>query len=154
MGVDWFVAWSKLDLYRLGIDVFFLIAFEKVTGFGKLLEKLPVLGNLYTLFFVLLGWVLFRAGGGFHAVNYLLAMFGLKSNPFTGRDTYIVIEYSFTWIIGIIGCLPVARMFTQERFSGKTIMLLFKWAFFAFVLLLSMVLINGSNYNPFIYFNF
>jgi alginate O-acetyltransferase complex protein AlgI len=146
-GASWaFVGW--------GLMFFFLIAFEKVTDFGKLLEKLPVLGNLYTLFFVLLGWVLFRAGSGFHAVNYLLAMFGLKSNSFTGRDTYIVIEYSFTWIIGIIGCLPVARTLTQERFSGKIIILLFKWAFYAFVLLLSVVLINGSNYNPFIYFNF
>jgi len=147
-GANWtFVGW--------GLMFFFLITFEKVSGIGRLLEKLPVLGNLYTLFFVLLGWALFRAEGGFYAINYVLAMFGLKSNPLVGKDTYmIIIEYSFTWSIGIIGCLPVARTLARERFSGKIIMPLIKWAFLAFVVLVSVVLINGSDYNPFIYFNF
>ncbi|MDR1753624.1 MAG: MBOAT family protein [Eubacterium sp.] len=147
-GASWtFVGW--------GLMFFFLIAFEKVTGFGKWVEKLPVISNLYMLVCVLLGWVLFRASGGRHSINYLLAMAGLKGNPLIGTDTYrVIFEYSFTWVIGIIGCLPIAKSFAAHRFSDTLAAATFRWAYMAFVTLLSVILISGSTYNPFIYFNF
>jgi alginate O-acetyltransferase complex protein AlgI len=147
-GADWtFVGW--------GLMFFFLITFEKITGFGKWIERIPVISNLYMLICVLLGWVLFRAPSGSHALNYLSAMIGLRNNPLIGNDTYwIVFEYWFTWIIGIIACLPIARIPVITRFSGTFSVSLFRWAYLGGVLLLSVALLSGSSYNPFIYFNF
>jgi alginate O-acetyltransferase complex protein AlgI len=147
-GADWtFVGW--------GLLFFVLIAFEKITGFGKLMEKLPLIGNIYLIICILLGWVLFRAESSQIAANYLLAMSGLSANPLIGNDTYRIFnEYAFTWALGIIGCLPLSRWLSAKRFSGAFAVSLLKWAYLAFVLLLSAALISGSSYNPFIYFNF
>lgn len=147
-GANWtFVGW--------GLMFFVLIAFEKVTGFGKWIEKIPVISNLYMLICVLIGWVLFRAEWGNEALNYLLAMVGLKGNPLAGTDTYLVLyEYSFTWIVGVIACLPITKALSNLRFSGTPLAALLRWAYLAFIMLLSVVLISGSTYNPFIYFNF
>jgi hypothetical protein len=134
---------------------FVLIAFEKTTGFGKLIEKLPVAGNFYMIACLLLGWVLFRADSGQAAIAYLRAMFGLAANPAVGSDTYrLVHEYAFTWVIAIVGCMPVAKRLASIRFSGTFAVSLLKWAYLAFVFTLSAALISGSDYNPFIYFNF
>lgn len=147
-GANWtFVGW--------GLMFFFVIAFEKVTGFGKWIEKLPVVGNLYMLVCVLLGWVLFRAPGGSYAIGYLLTMFGLNGNPIIGNDTLrLIFEYAFTWALGIIGCIPFVKALDSKKYSDTVFASFFRWAYLGLVLLLSMVLISGSDYNPFIYFNF
>lgn len=147
-GASWtFVGW--------GLMFFFLIAFEKVTGFGKWIEKIPLVGNVYMLVCILFGWVLFRASGGQYAVDYLLAMIGLKGNSFIGKDTHwLILEFAFTWGIGIIGCLPIAKVIGKWQLSGTFIASLLRWAYLALVTLLSLACISGSNYNPFIYFNF
>jgi D-alanyl-lipoteichoic acid acyltransferase DltB (MBOAT superfamily) len=147
-GANWtFIGW--------GLMFFFLIAFEKVTGFGKWIEKLPIVSNLYMIVCILLGWVLFRASAGRYAINYLLAMAGLKGNPLIGTDTFrVIFEYSFTWIIGIIGCLPIVKRISIHHLSDTLIATMLRWAYLAFVMLLSVILMSGSSYNPFIYFNF
>ncbi|MCL2019258.1 MAG: MBOAT family protein [Oscillospiraceae bacterium] len=147
-GASWtFVGW--------GLMFFFLIAFEKITGFGKLIERIPVIGNMYMLICVMLGWTLFRSTGGASAMSYLLSMFGLNNNPFVNDDVYMLIfEYSFTWVIGIIACFPIAKKLASTRFSDMPVMVFLKWSYSAVVLILSLVLLSGSNFNPFIYFNF
>jgi D-alanyl-lipoteichoic acid acyltransferase DltB (MBOAT superfamily) len=147
-GADWtFIAW--------GLMFFLLIAFEKVTGFGKWIEQIPVLGNAYMLICVLLGWVLFRADGGHHAIDYLLAMAGLKGNPLLGNDVHRVLsEYAFTWGIGVFGCTPIVKFITSRKISTMLTVNCVRWVYLAFVLILSVILISGSSYNPFIYFNF
>jgi hypothetical protein len=132
---------------------FFLIAFEKVTSFGKWIEKIPVIGNFYMLFFILIGWVLFRAPEGKYALEYLLSLFGLSGNAMIANDTYwLMDEYWFTWVIGIICCFPIVKRININCYSG--IKAISMWGYLAAIMALSIALINLSNYNPFIYFNF
>jgi alginate O-acetyltransferase complex protein AlgI len=147
-GADWsFVLW--------GLMFFFLIAFEKVSGFGKFLDKYPLVANIYTLVFLLLGWVLFRAANVAHAFAYLQAMFGLGENPLIGWDAYrIVGDYVLVWAVGIIGCVPLFRLISERDFAKTRPFALLRWVCLGGVLLFSIALISGQEYNPFIYFDF
>ena len=147
-GADWtFVFW--------GLFFFSLIAFEKVTGFDKWVERVPILGNIYMILFVLIGWVLFRAEGSRHAIRYLLAMAGLRDNPVFGIDALrIGYEYYFTWIIGLIASVPISRKLNATRFAERTPAVIIRWVYAGLVLLLSFVIMSGSETAPFIYFDF
>jgi alginate O-acetyltransferase complex protein AlgI len=147
-GADWtFVFW--------GLFFFALIAFEKVTGFDKWVERVPVFGNIYMIVFVLIGWVLFRAEGSRHAIDYLLAMVGLHDNPVFGIDALrIGYEYYLTWIIGLIACIPISRKLMVNRFAERTPAVIIRWVYVCFILLLSFVIMSGNETASFIYFDF
>jgi len=158
-----FVVWAFTGLWHgaawtfifWGLFFFFLIAFEKVTGFDKWVERIPVLSNTYMLVCVLVGWVLFRAEGGRHAIDYLLSMVGLNANPVFGFDALRVgLEYYVTWIIGLIACIPISRKLLDYSFANSTAATVVRWVFAGFVLFLSLVIMNGSEAAPFIYFAF
>jgi len=158
-----FIVWALTGLWHgaawtfvfWGLFFFVLIAFEKVTGFDKMIERIPAASNVYMLFCVLIGWVLFRAEGGRHAIDYVLSMFGLNSNPFIGIDTFrFSLEFIFTWVIGIIACIPVTNAVMKLPYAQSIPVKIFKWLYAAFVLVLSIILMHGSGTAPFIYFAF
>jgi len=158
-----FIVWALTGLWHgaawtfvfWGLFFFVLISFEKVTGFDKWVERIPGLSNIYMLVCVLIGWVLFRAQGGWHAIYYLLSMIGLNANPGFGFDALrIGLEYHVTWIIGIIACIPIARKLMEHRYANSTPAKIFRWVYAVFVLFLSIVIMYGSEANPFIYFAF
>jgi hypothetical protein len=158
-----FVVWAFTGLWHgaawtfvfWGLFFFALIAFEKVTGFGKWIERVPVVSNIYLIVCVLIGWVLFRANGLLHARDYLIAMFGLHSNPIFGFDTLRVgLDYWVTWAIGLIACIPVTGWLMEKRFAQSTPAGIFRWIFAGFILFLSLVIMSGSEAAPFIYFAF
>jgi alginate O-acetyltransferase complex protein AlgI len=65
-GANWtFFVW--------GLMYFVLISLEKLTGFYK---KIGFFGHIYTMLFVVFGWVIFRADSLTSAYAYLTAMFG------------------------------------------------------------------------------
>ena len=147
-GAAWtFVAW--------GLYFFVLVSFEKVTGFDKWVERVPIISNIYVLACVLISWALFRAQGGSHALNYLLSMFGLNANPFIGYDALrISIEYTFTWVIGLIACIPIVGWLMKKKFAKSLPAKIFRWVFAVFIFFLSLVIMSGSEATPFIYFAF
>jgi len=158
-----FVVWAFTGLWHgaawtfvfWGLFFFALIAFEKVTGFDKWVERVPVVSNIYMLVCVLIGWVLFRAEGARHTMDYLFAMGGLHANPVFGFDTLrIGLEYYVTWIIGIIACIPISRKLMEYRFANSIPAAIFRWAYAAFILFLSIIIMSGSDAAPFIYFAF
>ncbi|MCL2661751.1 MAG: MBOAT family protein [Oscillospiraceae bacterium] len=158
-----FVVWALTGLWHgaawtfvvWGLFFFVLIAFEKVTGFDKRIERVPVLSSVYMLACVLVGWVLFRAESGSHAFIYLLSMVGLNENPVAGFDTLrLSLEFVFTWGIGVIACIPITKVIMAQRFAQGTPAKIFRWAYAVFVLMLSIVLMYGSGTSPFIYFAF
>jgi len=158
-----FVVWAFTGLWHgaawtfifWGLFFFVLIAFEKLTGFGKFAERVPILGNIYMHILVLVGWVLFRAQGAQHAIDYLLSMGGLNSNPIVGIDTYrIALEYSFTWIVGIIACIPISQALMRSRIANKTSFNVMHWIYVVIIFLISLVVMYGGESAPFIYFAF
>ena len=126
---------------------------------GRALAKVKPLSHVYTLFFVVLGWVLFRAEGLADVGGYVRAMF---SAPFTDpRSVYYLAEYAYILIPALIFCLPVKRRVRDlvekraetSRFCSAVCTVappLFALALLA----LSYMKLLGSTFNPFIYFRF
>lgn len=142
-----FIAW--------GLMYFVLIAAEKLTGFDKKSSKgIMPFKWLYTMLFVVLGWVLFRADSIQDAFVYIKSMFALGSNVvFDGMFTGYMKQNAVLFIIGILLSTPIIKRCSEKLKTNKagsfvTVLLLIG----LFILCISSLV--GSSYNPFIYFNF
>ena len=118
-----------------------------------------ILGWLYTIFVVLIGWVLFRADNLTYAWRYLQRMFGFLSSGF--------IPYSVNWflsvktVLGITACVFVAVIFglkpmmkIREHWNESLVFGALKTIGLIVILFYSIALVMTSSYNPFIYFRF
>ena len=149
-GANWtFILW--------GLIYFVLLVIEKFTGFYKkdktLLSK--VLLSIYTLFFVLMGWVLFRATSMSNAFSYMLNMFGVGANGFTDPIFFQNLKQIGFWlVIGTLFSTPFAKKL-KEKLPRKNILLDILFCIvIVLIFIISTASIVSSSYNPFIYFNF
>ena len=143
-GAEWtFILW--------GLVYFVLLMLEKYTPLGKLPR--PV-GRIYTLFAVMLCWVLFRAASLSDAVTYLRAMFTSSVPLWDDTATVLLTNNASYFIIGALVSFPIFPMLTKSRLAEK------KWAKYVgaavqlVIFLLTVGFILRSSYDPFIYFNF
>lgn len=124
---------------------------------GRWLEKSPaILGHVYTLFFVLLAWVFFRADNLGHALHYLEAMFtpNESARPLAAYlDNYrlTILILAILSALGAFAPLPawLNRLKWPETAKGLIeagVVLIFVG--------MSIVWLNAGSYNPFIYFRF
>jgi alginate O-acetyltransferase complex protein AlgI len=159
-GANWtFIVW--------GLYYFIFLLAEKLLGYAN---KPTWYSRIYTLFIILIGWVLFRSENLAIAFDYIRAMFGIGSKVLVDK----VFHYYFQggkWIllIAAIFCLPVSKYVKQRlekslniqnanraeqnRFSQVMFQLL-QIIPLLIVFILSIVVVVNSDYNPFIYFNF
>lgn len=154
-----FVVWALTGIWHganwtfliWGLMYFVLLTTEKLTGFHK---KLGGFGHLYTLFFVVMGWVVFRSDSIGSAITYIKAMFGVGNNGFfdTGTVQYIR-QYGIYYIAGIICCLPYIKKL-NSRFDKKIVWGGIYTVSTVGIFLFSILFIFSNAYNPFIYFNF
>ena len=161
-GANWtFIAW--------GLFYFVLLVIEKQTGLDK---KKAWWGHIYTLFFVILAWVLFRATNINSAYEYLKVMFifnGTSANAFWLYWS----NYRFYLIIGLILCLKWSLhkcslnlangnvkqnedegVFIDSQHQSLPVIEILKDFVSICLFLLSVASIVCNDYNPFIYFNF
>jgi len=152
-GARWtFVFW--------GLFFFVLIVFEKKVLLRKNREAggekrviASVLMRVYTLFFVTLGWVLFRAGSILDAAKYLGNMFGVyrETEPVLQVYVFSNIELA-TILLGVVFASPLPGYLKRKWFSGKKEILF--GIGMILILLLSLARIMTDTSTPFIYFQF
>lgn len=143
-GANWtFILW--------GLMYFVLIALEKLTGFDK---KLKFFGHIYTLFFVIIGWVIFRATDIAHAFEYLRAMFSLNGNAlYDNTAVFQLADNKFFFIAAFVFSIPVAP-WLRKKLGNNIIANLIYPILLTAVFIISVSYIIKGSYNPFIYFNF
>ena len=109
-------------------------------------EKWPkVLSHIYTLFLILIGWVIFAIDSPHNLIKYLKTMFYLGSPKFIdGTFIYLLKNYFFILIFGIIFSMPI------KKINNKIVMTII----YIILFILTMALIISDTYNPFIYFRF
>ena len=139
-GADWaFIFW--------GLGYFLLLMAEK---YGHIDQKLGFLRRPWTLFWVLMLWVLFRAEDLGKAVEYFAAMFT------GGRGDMQDFIYYFSnmkvyLLAAVVCCLPLGKLWRKvpELWRDRLESL-------GTVALMAVLVtyVVGSTYNPFIYFNF
>lgn len=145
-GAEWtFLIW--------GLMYFVLLVIEKLSGFNKADGKvLGVFKRIYTLFFVVIGWVFFRADNTAAALSYIKAML-LPSGAPLGEFTGYLSQNAFMLAIGIILCTPAAKKFS-ERFGKSPVFSFFRWLGLSALFVMCLASLVSNSYNPFIYFNF
>ena len=138
-----------------GLMYFVLLVIEKLTGLHKKNGRiLNVFKWIYTILFVVLGWVIFRAESIGDAMYYLGSMFGLTGNAFAdGMFTGWFTQNMILLAIGVVLCTPVFR-WLKEKTKNSNIVGFAKVGGLICLFVLSVASLVSSSYNPFIYFNF
>lgn len=151
-GAEWtFILW--------GIWNFLFIFAERLFDFESL--RVPAwCKHIYTLWVVLMGWVLFRAPNMEQAVLYIGNMYGMTDAGWqNGRELMLLREYWIYWLVGILLCSPFAKQLEKRIVNAKRSVaavvssVLYPLGLLALFILGFTNLVRGS-YNPFIYFNF
>ena len=162
-------AWSFL-IWGLWHGLFMLIEryFRKREKENPFVKVPSVLKWLYAMLVVMLGWVLFKLENVPDTLAYLGTMFRLRSLPYTEFSAryYLDNKMIVLLIIGVIACIPWkellpslpkkagdvlgALIYSQPGKGGCVV----RRVVLIMLLLLSMLFIVNSTYNPFIYFRF
>jgi len=152
-GAGWnFLLWGMWFALWLILEKLFL---------KKVLGVLPgIVGNLYTMFLVILGWVFFSIESGSRAVSYLKVMLGMgqagwiqASALFDGMENLVIFG------IAIIGSTPIfawigRRMEASANGFGIALYRVWDKVVLAVLLIASIAYIVDATYNPFLYFRF
>ena len=136
-------------------------------GWRKVLDRLPtVVGHLYTLLVVLVGWVFFRAESLPEAASYLSSMMGLSGGVDLGLFTELTPYHGFILALGLLFSFNLRQllrgwMVRLQRQAKPTTAQTLAWAYgaqrtvvMAVLLLWAMSELAQNSYNPFIYFRF
>ncbi len=150
-GASWnFVVW--------GLFHGFFLVIERMK-FGKVIDSLVrPLQHVYTLVVVLIGWVFFRADTLSQSLHYLQSMFSFGSGQ-TSAVGYLNMQVILALAAGIAGSMPFLKSL-QKRISSvkssavKAAAGAFREVALVVILLLCIMYLASSTYNPFIYFRF
>ncbi len=149
-GANWtFIVW--------GLMYFVLLVIEKLTGFYQkdktLLSKIIL--SIYTLFFVIMGWVVFRAVSLPDAISYIQTMFGFGASSFVDPLFLQCLQQLSVWlVIGIFLSTPIVPYLKKKLPENNLILDIIYCVFMVVIFVIAMSSIVSSSYNPFIYFNF
>ena len=145
-GANWtFILW--------GLMYFLLLTIEKMTGFYKG-DRFKILKHIYTLLFVILGWVLFRTDNVTDAFTYIGAMFGSTGIGLDDTALYLLRENIVYFVFAILISTPIIRIVYYKYFRNNKVISVFVAIVLLVLFLISIVYIVKGTYNPFIYFNF
>ncbi len=153
-------AWGFL-IWGLWHGLFQII--ERIVGNKAPGFKLPkAVGWVYTMLVVVLGWVLFKLEELELALPYIGAMFGLDGESFVGFSLRFYLDNRMIFIMAaaILAAIPWKEVLPEKisgrivRFSSTGAGIITKRFYLILLLLISMMFVVNSTYNPFIYFRF
>ena len=144
-GASWnFVLWGVFYGIALIIEKLFLL---------KHLEKAPAwVGHVYTMFLVILNWVIFANTDILKAFTYIGSMFGATGSLANGLTLYYLRDNLILLIVCAIAATPIASTRWNFLKSGKG-----EWlvpALTVIGLAVCTAFIVDASYNPFLYFRF
>lgn len=145
-GANWtFICW--------GLFYFLLISFEKISGLEDKGNDKKVLKYVYTMLFVILGWVIFRADNLRDAIAYICNMFGASGSLLDDYARYSLSEYKIYYLFGFLASTPLINRFIRAIENNKIGLIIIPTGYMT-VFIVSIVYMVKGTYNPFIYFNF
>ena len=145
-GASWnFVVWGLYFGVLLIIEKFVL---------KKVLDKMPsFIRHLYTLFFVIISWVIFACPTLEDGLNYISIMFNFNNEIISPSVSYLISTHFVLFIIAIIGCTPIFKKI-KEKLKNNKIFMIIEIIICLVLFFISLSFLVGSTYNPFLYFRF
>lgn len=147
-GAGWnFVLWGLYYFVILFIEKLFLL---------KALDKLPkFFRHVYALLLIVIGWVIFASDDVSVLLPYLGSMFG-ANGAIGGMDVYTLLTKAALLVICCIASteLPKKLFLSAAGAMNEKAAFTLKSVLTIALLALSMILLIGDSYNPFLYFRF
>ena len=145
-GASWnFVVWGLYFGVLLIIEKFVL---------KKVLDKMPsFIRHLYTLFFVIISWVIFACPTLEDGLNYISIMFNFNNEIISTESIYLISTHFVLFIIAIIGCTPIFKKI-KEKLKNNKLFMIIEIIICLILFFISLSFLVGSTYNPFLYFRF
>ncbi len=147
-GAGWnFVLWGLYYFVILFIEKLFLL---------KALDKLPkFFRHVYALLLIIIGWVIFASDDVSVLLPFLGSMFG-ANGAVGGMDVYTLLTKAVLLIICCIASteLPKKLFLSATGAMNEKAAFTLKSVLTIALLALSMILLIGDSYNPFLYFRF
>lgn len=148
-GASWnFVLW--------GIYYGILLILEKFI-LKKWLDKMPMFWkHVYTLFLVIIGWLIFAFEDMHLLHNYFKTMFGLNGKIINSTALYYLSNYFIILLIAIIFSTPVYKYLKTFINNKKHRIIKFILILVIYLVLLTVTVayLVSDTYNPFLYFRF
>lgn len=127
-----------------GLYFFILIYIEKLF-LTKYLDKHKIFSHIYTIFFLLIGWVIFAIDKVSLLTVYLRRLFSFS---YTLDWVYYLNNYLLVFIICFICSTPlILKVYKKMNNTLKSLIIIT-------LFLLSIAYLVDSTYNPFLYFRF
>jgi alginate O-acetyltransferase complex protein AlgI len=149
-GAAWnFIIW--------GLYFVIFLMFEK-TPVGKFITKTHVLNRIYTLFFIIISFVIFDAVNMDEAFSYIKAMVGFSDVPLISTEfVYYLKEYLVILVLSVVGATPfvkrIATKLTETKGVNVVVSVIEPIILVVLLVLVTAYLVDGS-FNPFLYFRF
>ena len=147
-GAGWnFVLWGLYYFVILFIEKLFLL---------KALDKMPkFFRHVYALLLIIIGWVIFASDDVSVLLPFLGSMFG-ANGAIGGMDVYTLLTKAALLVICCIASteLPKKLFLSAAGAMNEKAAFTLKSVLTIALLALSMILLIGDSYNPFLYFRF
>jgi len=145
---------ANLTFVVWGLMYFLLLCAEKLTGIHKKGGKIAnIFKWAYTMFFVIMGWVIFRADSLADALTYMKHMFVPLDGFYDGMSLGYAGQFGIMLTVGIVSSTTLFRnLWKRVKKNIFTDILHVLCLTGLFALCISCIV--SSSYNPFIYFNF
>ena len=155
--IVWFLTgfWHGADFNFIFWGLYFglLLIIEKFV-LKKWLDKAPAfVSHIYSLFFIVIGWVLFYFSDLTKMWNYIVSMFNFGSGVIGESAAASALSYLPMLIVAAIASTPLAAKLYSKIKEAK-----FIWVpqtlYCLGVLAICTALLVSQSYNPFLYFRF
>jgi len=148
-GASWnFIFW--------GLYFAVLLIFEKYF-FAKILDKLPAfVCHVYTMFLVIISWVIFYFEDLGTLFGYLKGMFGLQGVPLINNNSlYYLLGYFVIFAVAAFCSTPVMKKVIEKtEKSSLSIVHVASTAVYLLMFVACVAYLVNATYNPFLYFRF
>lgn len=139
-----------------GLYYAILLILEKYV-FASLLEKIPgILCHVYTMFFVIIGWMIFVFEDFRQLLPFVKALLGFGHAWINQNTLYLLGNYGLILLIGIVLSTPITvrlKQTVQKWHLEKPVSVLCMFSIIVLFLVVTAQLILDT-YNPFLYFRF
>ena len=141
-GAGWnFILW--------GLYFFVLLLAEKLFLL-QLLKKLPkFVGNIYTFLAVLFSWAIFANDDLVKLKGFTAALFG-ANGAYSADFAYYLKSYAVILLFGAVFSTDYPRKLFRKLIKAQYVKIIIAFAFIA----LSVIMLIGDSFNPFLYFRF
>lgn len=148
-GASWnFIIWGLYFGIILVIEKLFL---------KKFLDKIKGFSHIYTLFIVIISFMIFNAPSLNSIITELKSMFFISDIPLYTKETiYLLKNYLVLIVVGIIASTPLFKNVINKMTNTKLkyIIDILEPVFYILLLVICTSFLIDESYNPFLYFRF